>query len=229
VLDNPIWHSLVTDHARFARGGGTVHAYPSEVAPFAAVARDGDAPSAHDLREALGDADVVYFAHQIPALDGSVVTETCAPIVQMTWTPRPFTASTVGIPSIRALGDADLDAMIDLTARVFPGYFRKRTPEMGRYVGIVEDGRLAAMGGERLSMSGHREVSAICTDPSFTGRGYAHAIVAYIVSRLADEGITPFLHVNAENTRARAIYESLGFRNSREVRLLRVRTPTTSA
>jgi ribosomal protein S18 acetylase RimI-like enzyme len=224
VLDNPIWHSLVTDHARFARGGDAVRAYPPEVAPFAAVARDGDAPSAHELREALGDADVVYFAHQMPELDGSVVTEACAPIVQMTWTPRPFAARPGGIPPIRALGNDDLDGMIDLTARVFPGYFRKRTPEMGRYVGIVEDGRLAAMGGERLSMTGYREVSAICTDPSFTGRGYARAIVAHIVSRLADEGITPFLHVNAENARARAIYESLGFSNSRDVRLLRVRT-----
>ena len=227
MLDNPIWHSLVTDHARFARGGDTLRAYPPEVAPFAAVARDGDVPSAHDLRQALGDTEVVYFAHQMPALDQSVVTETCAPIVQMTWTPRPLPEDR-SIPSIRALGDADLDAMIDLTARVFPGYFRRRTPEMGRYVGIVEDGRLAAMGGERLSMTGYREVSAICTDPSFTGRGYAHAIVAYIVVRLADEHITPFLHVNAENARARAIYESLGFRNSRQVRLLRVRARTSA-
>jgi predicted GNAT family acetyltransferase len=95
---------------------------------------------------------------------------------------------------------------------------------MGRYFGIVHDGRLAAMGGERLSMTGHREVSAICTDPAFTGRGYARAIVTHIVERLADEGIVPFLHVNAENSRARAVYRSVGFvETSDAVKLLRVR------
>lgn len=71
-------------------------------------------------------------------------------------------------------------------------------------------------------MTGYCEVSAICTDPAFAGRGYAHAIVAHVVGRLLDEGITPFLHVNMENVRAQSVYRAVGFGDSSPVRLLKV-------
>jgi GNAT superfamily N-acetyltransferase len=200
-----------------------VRAYPAEVAPFAAVAHDGDAISDEALAEILAPGASVYFAHQLPVLHGTAIAEPRPPILQMRWTASRLPAPERSTPRIRDLGDADLDAMVDLTSRVFPGYFRRRTPEMGRYVGIVDDGRLAAMGGERLAMTGYCEVSAICTDPAFGGRGYAHAIVAHVVGRLLDEGVTPFLHVDMNNTRAQGVYRSIGFGESSEVRLLRVR------
>jgi GNAT superfamily N-acetyltransferase len=200
-----------------------VRAYPAEVAPFAAVERDGERLPADVLTEILLPGTAVYFAHKLPVLDGSMTAEARPPILQMRWTARDIPALDRATPPIRSLGPADVEAMLDLTARVFPGYFRQRTPEMGRYVGIVEDGRLTAMGGERLAMTGYCEVSGVCTDPAFTGRGYGHAIVAHVVRRLLDEGTTPFLHVDIGNTRAQAIYRSLGFGASGEVRLMRVR------
>jgi len=228
VLDNPFWHALRTDHARFARGGPAVLAYPPEVAPFAAVEKDGQVLSARDVGDALGDAEVAYFVHRVPAFDGSVSSEPRPSIVEMVWRPQRLEPVDLAGGRIEPLGSEWVDGMVDLTSRVFPGYFRRRTPEMGRYFGIVHDGRLAAMGGERISMTGHREVSAICTDPAFTGRGYARAIVTDIVRRLADEGIVPFLHVNAENSRARAVYRAVGFvETSERVKLLRVRRPGT--
>jgi len=45
--------------------------------------------------------------------------------------------------------------------------------ELGRYFGVIENGRLAAMAGERMGMPGFREVSAVCTHPDFLGRGLA--------------------------------------------------------
>jgi GNAT superfamily N-acetyltransferase len=200
-----------------------VRAYPAEVAPFAAIERDGDVVSADELAAILGPGDVVYFAHELPHVDAAVTAESRPDILQMRWTARSLPALERSTPPIRDLGEADVEAMVDLTSRVFPGYFRPRTPEMGRYVGIVEHGRLAAMGGERLAMTGYCEVSAVCTDPAFAGRGYAHAIVAHVVGRLLDEGVTPFLHVDMGNTRAQAIYRAVGFDESSAVRLLRVR------
>jgi len=200
-----------------------VRAYPAEVAPFAAVERDGDALSGDELATILEPGRAVYFAHQLPRVDDSVAAESRPDILQMRWTARHLPALERSTPPIHDLGEADLDAMVDLTSRVFPGYFRRRTPGMGRYVGIVEQGRLAAMGGERLAMTGYCEVSAVCTDPAFAGRGYAHAIVAHVVGRLLDEGVTPFLHVDMANTRAQAIYRSVGFGESVGVRLLKVR------
>jgi GNAT superfamily N-acetyltransferase len=199
-----------------------VRAYPAEVAPFAAVERDGDTLSGDELASILDPDGAVYFAHRLPSVGDSVVAESRPDILQMRWTARHLPALERSTPPIRDLGEADLDAMVDLTSRVFPGYFRPRTPEMGRYVGIVEHGQLAAMGGERLVMTGYCEVSAVCTDPAFAGRGYAHALVAHVVGRLLDEGVTPFLHVDIGNTRAQAIYRALGFGREREVRLLKV-------
>lgn len=201
-----------------------MRAYPAEVAPFAAVAHEGDAVSHDEIAELLGPGAAVYFVHAMPALEPSVAAEARPPILQMRWTARDAPSADRQIPAIRDLDDTHVDAMVDLTSRVFPGYFRRRTPEMGRYVGIVEDGRLAAMGGERLAMPGYCEVSAICTDPAFTGRGYARAIVAHVVRRLLDEGVAPFLHVNRENTRAQAVYRAVGFGESVGVRLLKVRS-----
>jgi GNAT superfamily N-acetyltransferase len=204
-----------------------VRAYPAEVAPFAAVADDGDPLSGGELADVLAPGATVYFAHRLPRVDDSVVAEPRPDILQMRWTARDLPPLERSTPPIRDLGAQDVDAMVDLTSRVFPGYFRSRTPEMGRYVGIVEDGRLAAMGGERLVMTGCCEISAVCTDPAFAGRGYAHAIVAHVAGRLLDEGLVPFLHVDMANTRAQAVYRSVGFGGTRGVKLLRVRRSLT--
>jgi GNAT superfamily N-acetyltransferase len=180
--------------------------------------------SSEAIGEIVAPGSAVYFVHALPALEPGPIAEPRPSILQMRWTGTSLPSPDRSTPAIRDLGPSDLEAMIDLTSRVFPGYFRPRTPEMGRYVGIVENGTLAAMGGERLALTGYCEVSAICTDPAFAGRGYARAIVAHIVRRLLDEGVTPFLHVNMENTRAQAIYRSVGFGETREVRLLKVRS-----
>jgi predicted GNAT family acetyltransferase len=73
------------------------------------------------------------------------------------------------------------------------------------------NGVLAAMGGQRMHLPGYREVSAICTHPDFRGRGYARLIVGRLVAMIFDEGLKPFLHVQAENLGAQALYAALGF------------------
>lgn len=113
-------------------------------------------------------------------------------------------------PSIVPLTDPK--PVLELTALVYPHYFRPRTIELGRYFGIVENGRLAAMAGERMGMPGFREVSAVCTHPDFVGRGLARHLLAFLSNDILRGGAVPFLHVSPTNARALELYRRNGYR-----------------
>jgi predicted GNAT family acetyltransferase len=109
--------------------------------------------------------------------------------------------------------------MLALTAATEPGPFLPRTIELGKYFGIrSDDGRLAAMAGERLRLPGFTEISAVCTHPDFRGRGYAKGLVAMLAAKIMTEGKTPFLHVNPENG-AKVVYQKIGFQLRTRIRL----------
>jgi predicted GNAT family acetyltransferase len=117
------------------------------------------------------------------------------------------------------LGAEDVPEMLALAQATDPGPFSEGTIQMGRYYGRrSEDGRLAAMAGERLRLTDYTEISAVCTDPAFRGRGYARMLVAGLAAQALAEGSTPFLHVKTENG-ARGLYEALGFRVRRTIQL----------
>ena len=109
------------------------------------------------------------------------------------------------------LAAAHLADMLALTALVYPEYFRPRTPEMGRYVGVYDGPRLAAMAGERMHAGSWREVSAVCTHPDYVGQGLARQLMAEICENIRRRGETPFLHVSFANERAKTLYDRLGF------------------
>ena len=120
-------------------------------------------------------------------------------------------------PEIIELSAEHRADVLALTALVYPHYFRARTMEMGRYFGIYQEGRLAAIIGERLGTDAYTEMSAICTHPDFNGRGYARRLTAMLTNDTLARGRTPFLHVSHENTRAKQLYEQLGFRHRRDI------------
>jgi predicted GNAT family acetyltransferase len=82
---------------------------------------------------------------------------------------------------------------------------------MGAYYGIYDGARLAAMAGERMRLDGYQELSAVCTHPSYTGRGYAQRLLALLSNSAFDRGFVPFLHVYADNARAIGVYRKMGF------------------
>jgi len=79
-------------------------------------------------------------------------------------------------------------------------------------MGIRCEGKLVAMAGERLKVPGYTEVSAVCTHPEHTGKGYARVLMMEIMLGIRDRGETPFLHVRRDNGRAVELYQRLGFR-----------------
>ncbi len=101
--------------------------------------------------------------------------------------------------------------MLALTELTKPGPFRARTHTLGTFLGIRSERRLIAMAGTRFLLDGYREVSGVCTHPEFAGRGLARILVARIVNAIHAQGMTPFLHVDSENGRARSLYRRMGF------------------
>jgi predicted GNAT family acetyltransferase len=94
----------------------------------------------------------------------------------------------------------DFPEMVTLASLTEPRPFRDHTANLGGFVGIRVDGRLAAMAGQRLAPTGFAEVSAVCTHPDFRGRGYAQALVAAVTRNIHSEGRIPFLTSFAANT-----------------------------
>jgi GNAT superfamily N-acetyltransferase len=223
LLDLPIWNALTTDHAAFALGEGLARCYPSDMSPLAGM-RDGSPEAFADLRELVApDGRVGMFTPEpleVPD-DWTIVGERW--IDQMV-SDGPVPELARGGPELVELGEGDVPEMLALTAATQPGPFAARTYAMGRYLGVRVDGRLVAMAGERLRLAGATEISAVCTDPAFTGRGYARALMVPLMATAAADGQLPILHVKTENG-AKHLYEKLGFRVRRAIRLTSIRRP----
>lgn len=218
VLDNPVWSSLTTLHRERALGCDGVLRYPAEVAPFVAIAEAG--PVAPSALEALVGAETVFMLGPKPVLPPGWELHDLGVIVQMVCeTP----SSVVEGPPVVELTANDRAAVLELAALVYPHYFRARTMELGRYQGVVVDGRLNAMIGERMAVPGWREISAVCTHPDRVGRGLARRLLSYASNDLLARGEVPFLHVSPDNERALRLYESNGYRRRIDVPFWSVR------
>ncbi|GAB3389195.1 GNAT family N-acetyltransferase [Lysobacter fragariae] len=212
-LDNPFWASLRTRHCDVALRSGVAARYPAQYAPFLGVAGvDVDASSALESLVAPGES--VYLLGVTPSIPAGWRLEAFRPLAQMICH-APL--DVIEGPEIAPLTLDHRADVLALTALVYPHYFRERTMEMGRYFAIYQDGRLAAMIGERLGTDEFTEMSAICTHPDFNGRGYARRLTAMLTNDTLQRGRTPFLHVSHENARAKALYEQIGFRHRRDI------------
>lgn len=207
-LDVPVWSSLSTLHAPLALAAGPARRYPKEIGPFIALP-PGEHASAANL-EALVDAqDEVFLLGQAISAPEGWSTDYLGDLLQMHCITPPKLERTL---DIQALTEPRHKRDVrELTALVYPHYFRSETMRLGRYFGIYEQGRLAAMIGERMGTPEHRELSAVCTHPDFTGRGLARHLFAWLTLDLLANGQQPFLHVAAQNKRAIDLYEQNGF------------------
>lgn len=223
-LDNPFWSSLQTRHRALALQAGDVARYPPEYAPFLGV-RAADADVAAGLQALVSAGESVYLLGIVPRVPTGWTLEAAGLLAQMVC-PAPLDVPDG--PGIIELGDAHRADALALTALVYPHYFRERTMALGRYFGIYLDGRLAAMIGERLGDDAHQEMSAICTHPDFTGRGLARRLTAMLTNDTLARGRQPYLHVSHGNTRAKALYERLGYGTRRDIPFWSLTRPSVS-
>lgn len=212
-LDNPFWSALRSRHRDIALRRGEAARYPAAFAPFLGVA-SAHADVAAAIPALVGADESVYLLGVAPALPHGWVLDAFAPLAQMIC-PAPI--AVVDGPAVIELTEAHRADVLALTALVYPHYFRPRTMELGRYFGIYQDGRLAAMIGERLGTDAQQEISAVCTHPDFNGRGYARRLVALLSNDNLERGRLPFLHVSHQNHRAKQLYEQLGYGHRRDI------------
>ncbi len=206
-LDNPIWESLATRHRSLALRHGDTARYPALVAPFLAVAATG-IDAAQALESLVPAGDSVYLLGPVPSVPHGWSLKGPTMLAQMNCTQH---VDVLDGPAIIELTQVHRTDVLALTALVYPHYFRPQTMQLGRYFGIYQDGQLAAMIGERMGMTGYQEISAICTHPAYTGRGYARRLLGWLSNDNLDGGRTPFLHASHENLRAKRVYEQCGY------------------
>lgn len=212
-LDNPIWESLASRHRPLALRDGDAARYPSDVAPFLGVPADG-VDATVSLESLVPRGDTVLLLGRAPAEAEGWRMQQLALLAQMVCSAA---ISEVDGPDLIELTEVHRADVLALTALVYPHYFRPRTVELGRYFGIYQHGRLAAMIGERMGMDEYTEISAVCTHPDFNGRGYARRLLIWLSNDILRRGLTPFLHVSHENRRAKELYEQNGYRNRRDI------------
>lgn len=212
-LDNVIWNALTTRQAEFAESFGQARRFSPEVTSLAGF-REPTPEGYESLAGLLDTRGTIALFLDVPYQPRAGWEFVAgAPLLQMVcWNGSdPSDAEQVSSPELLELGSADSAEMIELAALTKPGPFNRRTHELGTYLGIRRDGKLVAMAGERLKVPGYTEVSAVCTHPDHTGKGYAGMLMTEIMRRIRSRGETPFLHVREDNVRAVEIYQRLGF------------------
>jgi ribosomal protein S18 acetylase RimI-like enzyme len=220
VLDNPAYAALAGPHKHLAERRRAALRYPVDVAPYATVPGQPDPGDWADLATLAGRPARLRFAGA-PA-----------------WAPvgwevaRHFRLQMIDESTSAAywadatrLTETDVPDMLDLVASTDPGPFLPRAIELGTYLGIRRDGALVAMAGERLHPPGWTEISAVCTRSEYRGQGLARQLVSALTTEIHARGENAFLHVSADNHRAIALYESLGFQPRRLTTFIEARVP----
>ena len=218
-LDNPVWTALTTKQAQLAHSSALARRFPPEMTLLGALAAN-TAMAFDSLAQLIQrDAVTLYFSTPPNLPAGWEVlrdVELHQMVRQDAGSADRQTKDAAAQHPVIDLTPADVPEMSVVYAATRP----KRTlcpkgQKLGTFVGIRSEGKLAAMAGLRLQISGYREITTVATLPGFEGRGYATALVLNLVARIEARGDRPFLTVRTDNERAVDIYRRLGFSERR--------------
>ena len=209
LLHNPVYHALLSGDRHLSFGNEQVKYFVEEVSPFAGFDQEYE-KGFSDLFELLPAGRKILYAtpsyftqpagwqlkHEIKGLqfvyEGGEIIKT-------------------EFPDVIPLTEIHVEQMMQLAKLTKPGPFGKGTINFGSYYGIFENDKLVAMTGQRLHVQNCTEISAVCTHPEHTGKGYAHSLMQHQLQIILEQDQMPFLHVREDNQRAIALYQRLGF------------------
>lgn len=223
ALDAPIWSALTGAHAALACGGELAKRYEPEVTPLAAL-REQSAEAYAELAALMSPEDtaILFLSEEPRPPSGWIFGRRISMNQMVCATPPPAPPESL---ELAPLGPADVPEMLALAKVTLPGPFRRRTIELGGYLGVRAQGRLAAMAGHRIRPEGHVEISGVCTHPDFQGRGLAKALVARLTRDAFETGLMPMLGVRDDNAPALGLYERLGFSTRRVQKVVALKRP----
>jgi ribosomal protein S18 acetylase RimI-like enzyme len=209
VLDNPVWNALISGNKNLSIGNETARYFPREISPFVGIAESN--PVNFDvLRQVIPfkePAAIFSTEKQLDAAPWTIIQRIDG--FQLVYPKQlELIAEQFGM---MALNDAHIPQMLALTKLTNPGPFSSRTISFGNYRGIFVDDKLVAMAGQRLHAGANIEISAVCTHPNYTGKGYARQLIRSLIADIQKQNKTAYLHARADNTRAINVYRSMGF------------------
>ncbi|MEO6851024.1 MAG: GNAT family N-acetyltransferase [Mucilaginibacter sp.] len=215
VLDNPVWNALMSGNKQLDRGNDQVKYFDTEVSPFVGL-KENSADNFRLLYDLVPDKRFCLFVApvqvEIPAYWKVLVS---IPGLQMVHD-KNSPLDEVG-EKLVLLTDEHIPQMLALTKLTDPGPFAERTIEFGHYMGVFDGDKLVAMAGQRMHAFNYAEISAVCTHPDHTGKGYARQLLLHHIHRIKAASNMPYLHVRHDNERAIKVYERLGFSTRTEV------------
>jgi len=218
ILDNPIWNALNSGNRTIAFGTDSATYIKRDVGLFAGL-KDNSVQDLHELYTLLPSKSVVIlFTPGDISIPSYWRIQLKKDLLQMEY--QHSNSFIADKSEIVQLTDDNIPAMLELTALTKPGPFLQRSIDFGNYEGIFVDGQLVAMTGQRLQPEPYIEVSAVCTHPYHTGKGYAAKLVRSQVEHIKALSGIPFLHVYPENVACK-LYHKLGF-NARKQMLVYV-------
>ena len=208
LLDNIAWHSLSGAQAHRATGTATARRYAPGFSAIIAFANAAQ-PDFAALMDYCEPGEHFYCVGWSGAAPAGWVIDAEKTIVKMLW--RGAMPDADEAPEALALGSQHVPQALALATLTQPGPFGPRTIELGEYFGCFEGQRLVAMAGERMFAGTLREISGVCTQPEFQGRGLARRLMRKLIHRQMMRRETPFLHVMQDNSAALQLYERMGF------------------
>ncbi len=209
ILDNPAWNAMSSFNSHLALGNERVKIFREDVSPFAGL-KNYDEPSFFELYNLIPPERTIIIPNSNRlSIPQYWKVNNIFDVRQMILNHK--TLPSVPVTGIVSLSRKDIPQMITLTQLTQPGPFLQRTIEFGNYNGIFNSDELVAMAGQRMHANKYVEISAVCTNPDHTGKGYGKSLINYQVRKIVTEGNIPFLHVKADNEHAINLYKHLGF------------------
>jgi ribosomal protein S18 acetylase RimI-like enzyme len=215
ILDNPAWNALISGNKHLSNGSEGVKYFDKEISPF--VAFKENTPESFQLLYELipHNNPVIFISPHKMDIPGRWKVLLCVEVIQMVC--DDVIKKTYRGPELISLTVEHVPQMMALTKLTNPGPFAEKTIDFGHYRGIFDGDKLVAMAGQRLHIFNYAEVSAVCTHPDYSGRGYARQLLLYQMNRIIAASDIPFLHVRNDNERAIKVYSALGFVTRREI------------
>lgn len=213
-LKNPVWYSLNETHKKFIITYDGVRFYHPDICTFGSFTNVEKTAKALNEYSKLSKNFFLVSEHETPLIDSNTVfiekkIEGCQMVLD----------NLVDIKiteNIIPLTEKHTNEIYELIWLVMPGYYQKRSFEMGYFFGIFKDHKLVSISGQRMQSDDFIEVSAVVTHPDYTRRGYAKQLVAHTTKEILKQKKLPILHTDKGNT-AIPLYEKLGYKVTRDM------------